>query len=64
MTEQFTTVIEDPRVIGVIRECGGKMYMSEKKWQLAQEQFWSGFTSLVDSGNPRAVTVLKYVLLT
>lgn len=63
MTEQFTTVIEDPRVIGVIGECGGKMYMSEKKWKLAIEQFWNGFVSLVDSADLRAVIVLKYVLL-
>lgn len=63
LTEQFTTVIEDPRVVGVIKECGGKMYMSEKKWDEALKQFWDSFLSLVDSGHPRAVTVLKYVIL-
>lgn len=38
--------------------------MSEKKWEEALQQFWDGFVSLVDSGHPRAVTVLKYVILT
>lgn len=38
--------------------------MSEKKWEEALKQFWDGFVSLVDSGHPRAVTVLKYVILT
>jgi hypothetical protein len=28
----LTAVINDPRVMGIIKECGGKMYMSEKKW--------------------------------
>jgi COP9 signalosome complex subunit 2 len=63
-TEQFTSTIEDPRVVGIIKECGGKMYMSEKKWKEALQQFWDSFTSMVDSGHPRAVTVLKYVILT
>ena len=34
-TTRLNTVINDPRVMGVIKECGGKMYMSEKKWGLA-----------------------------
>lgn len=33
MTEKFTSVIEDARVVGIIKECGGKMYMSERKWE-------------------------------
>lgn len=56
--------IDDPKIVGVIKECGGKMYMSEKKWDEALNQFWASFTSLVDSGSPHAVTVLKYVILT
>ena len=35
MTEKFSSVIEDPRVQGIIKECGGKMYMSERKWEQA-----------------------------
>jgi hypothetical protein len=27
----LTAVINDPRVMGIIKECGGKMYLSEKK---------------------------------
>jgi COP9 signalosome complex subunit 2 len=29
-TMNLNTVINDPRVMGIIKECGGKMYMSEK----------------------------------
>ena len=57
-------MIEDPRVVGVIKECGGKMYMSEKKWEEALKQFWDGFVSLTESGHQRAPTILKYVILT
>ena len=39
LSQNFASTIEDPRVVGVIMECGGKMYMAEKKWQEALEQF-------------------------
>jgi len=32
LAQKFGSTIEDPRVIAIIKECGGKMYMSEKKW--------------------------------
>jgi COP9 signalosome complex subunit 2 len=63
MTEKFSSVIEDPRVVGIIKECGGKMYMSEKRWELAHQEFIASFTSLVDCGAARASVVLKYVIL-
>ena len=30
--KNFGTVIEDPKVMGLIKECGAKMYMSERRW--------------------------------
>lgn len=51
-------------MVGIIRECGGKMYMSERKWEQALHQFKSSFESMVDSGNIRAQIMLKYVILT
>ena len=32
LSQNFASTIEDPRVVGVIMECGGKMFMAEKKW--------------------------------
>jgi COP9 signalosome complex subunit 2 len=54
LTEKFTSVIEDARVVGIIKECGGKMYMTERKWEQALNQFKASFESMVDSGHPRA----------
>ena len=36
-------VISDPRVMGIIKECGGKLYMSEKKRELALEELFECF---------------------
>lgn len=63
LSQNFASTIEDPRVVGVIMECGGKMYMAEKKWQMALEQFQGSFKSLVECGSSRAKTLLKYVIL-
>jgi len=49
--------------MGIIKECGGKMYMSEKRWDAALDEFNDSFKSLVESGNSQARTMLKYVIL-
>lgn len=62
-TENLNSVINDPRVIGIIRECGGKMYMSEKKWDLALDELFESFKNYQESGNHRAKDILIYVIL-
>ena len=64
LTKKFSSVIEDPRVVGIIKECGGKMYMSEKRWEAALGEFRESFERLVECGSPQAQTLLKYVILT
>lgn len=42
-TTNLTAVINDPRVMGIIKECAGKMYMSEKKWDKALDELFECF---------------------
>merc|ERR1711953_1442895 len=50
--------------IAVIRESGGKMYMSEKKWEAAYNEFFEAFKNYQETGNAtRAKIMLKYVVL-
>lgn len=62
-TMNLDAVISDPRVMGIIKECGGKLYMSEKKWELALEELFECFKFYQESGNIRAKNVLIYVIL-
>lgn len=39
------------------------MFMAEKKWQSALEQFMDSFKSHVECGSARAKVLLKYVIL-
>ena len=59
----LTAVINDPRVMGIIKECGGKMYLSEKKWDLALEELFECFKFYQEIGNIKAKTILFYVIL-
>jgi len=59
----LTAVINDPRVMGIIKECGGKMYLSEKKWDLALEELFECFKFYQEIGNIKAKTILVYVIL-
>ncbi|BGP07007.1 hypothetical protein JCM10049v2_002837 [Rhodotorula toruloides] len=57
------SAIPHPRIQGVIRECGGKMYMSEKDWTKAQVDFFEAFKAYDEAGSPQRIQVLKYLVL-
>jgi len=62
--EALNADVSDPRIIGVIKESGSKMYMSEKLWENALSEQFEAFKCYQEVGNPRAKTMLKYVVLT
>lgn len=62
-TMNLNAVINDPRVMGIIKECGGKMYMGEKKWNKALDELYECFKYYQESGNIRAKDILIYVIL-
>lgn len=57
------SAIPHPRVMGVIRECGGKMHMHERSWADAATDFFEAFKSYDEAGSPRRVQCLKYLVL-
>jgi COP9 signalosome complex subunit 2 len=61
---QVRSAVPHPKIMGVIRECGGKMHMSEESWKEAQKDFFESFKSYDEAGDVRRIQVLKYLLLT
>ncbi|CDH49573.1 cop9 signalosome complex subunit 2 isoform 1 [Lichtheimia corymbifera JMRC:FSU:9682] len=57
------SAIPHPRIMGVIRECGGKMHMREKEWENAQTDFFESFKNYDEAGSPQRIQVLKYLVL-
>ncbi|CAI5746087.1 unnamed protein product [Peronospora destructor] len=62
-TLDLDAAVADPRIMGVIREEGGKMYLEEKEWMLAYNEFFESFRNYQEAGNSRATRCLKYVVL-
>jgi len=62
-TTQLSAVINDPRTMGIIKECGGKMYLQEKRRDLAQDELFECFKNYQDSGNLKAKHILVYLIL-
>jgi COP9 signalosome complex subunit 2 len=60
---RIKSAIPHPRVIGLIRECGGKMHMAEHKWEHAYTDFFEAFKSYDEAGNKRRIACLKYLVL-
>ncbi|KXN71182.1 putative COP9 signalosome complex subunit 2 [Conidiobolus coronatus NRRL 28638] len=57
------SAVPHPRIMGIIRECGGKMHMREMQWKLAQIDFFESFKSYDEAGLPQRFQVLKYLIL-
>ncbi|KAI8588068.1 PCI domain-containing protein [Geranomyces variabilis] len=57
------SAIPHPRIMGVIRECGGKMHMGEKEWERAQTDFFEAFKNYDEAGDPQRIQCLKYLVL-
>ncbi|MCO5546874.1 hypothetical protein L7F22_000311 [Adiantum nelumboides] len=62
-TLQVKSAIPHPRIMGVIRECGGRMHMAEKNWEAAQIDFFQAFLNYDEAGSPQRIQVLKYLVL-
>ncbi|WFD40403.1 uncharacterized protein MJAP1_003389 [Malassezia japonica] len=60
---RIKNAIPHPRTMGIIRESGGKMHMSEKNWEAAQVDFFQAFRSYDEAGSPLRIQVLKYLVL-
>jgi len=57
------SAIPHPRIMGIIRECGGKMHMREKDWKKAVADFFEAFKNYDEAGSPRRIQILKYLVL-
>ncbi|KAI5124134.1 hypothetical protein M0805_000945 [Coniferiporia weirii] len=62
-TNEVRSAIPHPRILGVIKECGGKMWMGEHQWNRASEDFFQSFNNYNDAGSPQRIQVLKYLVL-
>jgi COP9 signalosome complex subunit 2 len=60
---EIKSAIPHPKIMGVIRECGGKMHMREKEWEGAHTDFFEAFKNYDEAGSPRRIQCLKYLVL-
>jgi len=60
---QIKSAIPHPKIMGVIRECGGKMHMAQREWEKARNDFFEAFKNYDEAGVSRRVQCLKYLVL-
>ncbi|GER41047.1 COP9 signalosome complex subunit 2, partial [Striga asiatica] len=56
------SAIPHPRIMGIIRECGGKMHMAERQWAEAATDFFEAFKNYDEAGNQRRIQCLKLII--
>ncbi|RWS28787.1 COP9 signalosome complex subunit 2-like protein [Leptotrombidium deliense] len=57
------SAIPHPLIMGVIRECGGKMHLREGEYEKSHTDFFEAFKNYDESGSPRRTTCVKYLVL-
>lgn len=57
------SAVPHPKIMGVIRECGGKMHLNEESWEAAKTDFNDAFRSYDEAGSMQRITILKYLCL-
>jgi len=57
------SAIPHPRTLGTIHECSGKVMLYEHKWSNAKQEFFDAFRNYDESGSPRRVLCLRYIVL-
>ena len=57
------SAVPHPQILGVIREAGGKMHMSEENWKDAQSDFFESFRNYDEAGSLQRIQVLNYLVL-
>ena len=57
------SAIAHPKIMGIIRECGGKMHLAERQWEAAATDFFEAFKSYDEAGVQRRVQCLKYLVM-
>ncbi|XP_014246048.1 COP9 signalosome complex subunit 2-like [Cimex lectularius] len=60
---RIKSAIPHPLIMGVIRECGGKLHLSEEQYDKARHDFFEAFRSYDESGSSRRTSCLKYLVL-
>eukprot|EP00271_Cylindrocystis_brebissonii_P007584 TRINITY_DN2114_c0_g1_i1.p1 TRINITY_DN2114_c0_g1~~TRINITY_DN2114_c0_g1_i1.p1 ORF type:complete len:449 (+),score=140.52 TRINITY_DN2114_c0_g1_i1:158-1504(+) len=57
------SAIPHPRIMGIIHECGGKMYCADGQWEAASTAFFEAFKNYDEAGTQRRIQCLKYLVL-
>lgn len=62
-TLNLKNAIYHPRILGQIREEGGKMYMAEGNWTEAYNELYAAFLAYQEAGDQQAKSTLKYLVV-
>ncbi|CCX06312.1 Similar to COP9 signalosome complex subunit 2; acc. no. Q5B3U7 [Pyronema omphalodes CBS 100304] len=61
--QRVRSAVPHPKIMGIIRECGGKMHMSQENWEEANSDFFESFRNYDEAGSLQRIQVLKYLVL-
>lgn len=59
----ISSAVTHPKIMGIIRECGAKVYFHRGNYEKARLEFYESFKSFDEAGSPLKRKILKYLIL-
>lgn len=63
MSLKITTAVTHPKILAVVKECGGKVQFYRENFEKAHVEFYESFKSYDEAGSSLKYKLLKYVAL-
>ena len=63
MSLKITTAVTHPKILAIIKECGGKVQFYRENFEKARVEFYEGFKSYDEAGSSLKYKLLKYLAL-
>ncbi|RCK54883.1 COP9 signalosome complex subunit 2 [Candida viswanathii] len=63
MSLKITTAVTHPKILAIIKECGGKVQFYRENFEKARVEFYESFKSYDEAGSALKYKLLKYVAL-
>jgi len=60
---KFESAIMSPTMLGGVHECSGRVMLYEHRWPEAKQELFEAFKNYDESGSPRRMICLRYVVL-
>lgn len=63
MSFEINSAVPHPKIMGIVKECGGEIYMKQANYYKASNEFYESFKNYDELGDERRIQMLKKLMI-